>query len=386
MKFPSVKNIFLVVGLLSISVFLLGACASNSSVTTETTEENTELGTIIGNPTTATSSLTIKAANNSDTESDDDCWPFGIDVNDPTLMHTQKCKETPQDYTAIISGIYLLECVDASDTPTTCTRDQSFGISKRVSVYTDGIQATTIDDIGTALNLDLLNLTETMNVGGIQIITQSLGQKFPENDESGVDRIATMLQGKNYLICMTPSVGETIENMIEKCGLAYTRRGDVLVDIDGDGNYGFIDTATLTVDSISETQTKPEDYSDFSIPQVASGVFSFSGNNNAEYTDGENFGDTLGVFAPILGFPVLTTIEPNTNYTFTATVNVNESYTFVDGDRAGNPEDLCIGALSPTPCEVDDDPLSVGVYNPYYDGPLLMAAPTTDVTVEAISN
>lgn len=351
--------------------------------TTEESNGETNLGTIIGNPNTGKTALLIKTLESDTTVNVDGtalCEPFGFVASEPGIAHTQRCYETPEKYNAVVTEAYLVSCVDAAGLAVSCIPENKFTVATRVRVDNGEMAELAIDAIGASLDLSLANVTKPVLFGGIQLVTTAIGQTFPSASSAEAGVIIPALQGKNYRICATTNVGLTDEQMLKNCGNAEAMRGDIVIDMDGDGVYGFVDKETLAPGVVNEIPHRPERY-DFVSSGVQKETFAFSGNPGAEYTDGITFGESEGVFAPILGFEDLIEILPEHNYDITATVDVTDSFFFIDGSRYDEFKNLCIGALSDIACEVDADPLSVGVYDPYFDGPIWDTVPTTSASV-----
>lgn len=353
-----------------------------------------ELGTIVGNPTGTKPKLrlTVKTLSiGSDTagtaadssSSEEKCRAdSGESSNGEAQRTTQKCVGTPREFRSDITAVYLVSCVSVAGEDVTCDSSQVVAISERVPVFSGGLAQLRADDEGATLDMDLAALDRERKFGGVQIVTRFIEQEFPSDPDADADMIALHLKGKSYRLCTAPDDAVSTEEMLALCGQAQARRGDVLFDIDGDGNFGFVDVDVLTPNAITETSTRPDRYEIFVDSDLVTMGRAFSGHPEFEYTDGDGFGDMAGYFAPILPFASVTTVSLDTSYDITATIDIRNTFEFLDGGYGLGYDGICVGALASEGCaNGDDDPESVGQYNPYYDGMLVFKTPSANVEV-----
>lgn len=316
------------------------------------------------------------------TASSSDCTPIAFDT-DQHVAVSQECSVTPADYELGILAVYLISCADGAGDASVCQPKDISGITARATLY-DGEQvdvAVTADGVGFPEELAVLSDGTTMTAGGLQVVTAYVGQKFPDaaTDPGEAAKVAPYLQGKVFRICTTPeAVGEEV--MLARCGNAKAKLGDLLVDLDGDGAFGFVNLDTLAEGFAEETSTPPEDYTgfvDWFLTNVEGGAVSL-------YTSTDDYA-TEGYFAQMWPFESLVNADDATSNVFDVTVGIADTVSFTDGraGRSGSGGDTCVSALFEAGCRMgDDDPASVGVYDPYYDSGLTVQAPLPSVTVE----
>lgn len=353
---------FLKIFVILLAFLCSNACTGSSDSLDSESPVEAPQGTIIGNPPTSSPKLTLKTAV---TTSLAECSPFGFDADNNA--HTQKCQITPKNYTANITAIYAIECVDENNLPIVCAHDVAFTVSQRV-LLSDEDTSVAIDSLGEQITLSTLN-EQNITVGGLQLVTPTMGVIFPETGSSSADRVVEHLHGKSFRICMASDVDAD-----SLCQVSGAKRGDVIVDVNDDGVFGFVDVATLSATSVSETTSRPDNYAAFIIEEVLEGSFAFTGNEALEYSD-----DT---FSPIIGLSALLDYSNDANVSYTVTFDISSSFFFIDGIRNTGAEQACIEALSGESCQPDHDPVSAGVYNPAFDGRLFMAAPSATVTAD----
>lgn len=349
----------------------------------EASDDGGELGTIVGSPTgTKNSMLTIKTLSATDATSEDSSdEKCRSDSGENANPNTQKCVGTPQEYLANISAIYLVSCLDGAGLSVACNSPAVAAIGERVPVHTKDLTELKADDAGATIEISLVGLDTERGFGGLQFVTQFIEQKFPSDSDPDADRITAHLRGKAYRMCTTPHDVVSQEDMAALCGQAEARRGDLLFDIDGDGAYGFADVDMLAADAVTETVTRPDRYEIFVALDLVSGTRAYSGHPEFEYSDGASFGGVAGYFAPIFSFASVTSISPDASYDVTASLDFRNTFEFKDGAVSHGDADICVEALADEACpNGDDDPASVGQYNPFYDGLLVFKTPTIDVT------
>lgn len=365
----------------------LPAEASQYDIQTEPDAGETELGTIVGSPNTGKASLLLKTiSEDPDAASDPLTASANCDSLKPEKLHPsgsqpQRCRISPSRYRFGISGIYLVRCVNAGE-DVACAAAQDFTVAERVPVYLGPVMALDIDDVGTAIDIGLAGLETSGSFGGIQIVTSYVGHVFPNDESVNAERIIPSLRGAAFRFCAAAETSSSPEEMTALCGFPDARRGDFLIDVNDDGIYGFIDTATLSPsDNVAETDSRPADYETFVLQGLAQENYHFT-NAAEEYTDGETFGATAGDFAPILAFDAVTEIDPASNLDFAATIDIRGTLSFTDGK--GTRTENWIGAGAGFYDEAIFSRYrrdTLGIYDPYDDGLFRMLSPTTNVNV-----
>ncbi|MCP5463398.1 MAG: hypothetical protein H7A33_00045 [Deltaproteobacteria bacterium] len=371
-------------GFAALSALLIISCGSATGTTTGTTS-NLELSL-----STASSSQngSISGGMFSVTASEDYCRAA------ESGGETQDCFATPENYNLGVLAVYLVECTDDDGNALLCTSSDVTNI-ERTAIYNGTQVDTTVTDAGTDFAEELNEISSSVEAGGIQIVTAYIEQVFPEVDESvdnDADKFSSNLQGVTYRICQTDEDEVDADTMETRCGNAEARRGDYLMDIDGDGIFGFIDVDTLTTSNIEETSTRPDDYNDFNDENFVSGNVCFGrvagaeegGDCSEEYTTASIYG-TPGYFAPLMSFSAVQTFDANTVATIAVEFDITNSFMWTDGSDGPIPSnDVCVGAVSDTCTEGsqdDDDSTTVGVYNVLLDNAFLPQSPTVSLTV-----
>lgn len=371
------KNI-LVKTVIIVFIFLSIACSGSSSTLEQGNgDSDASLGTIIGNPT-GTGGKSSLVVNNllldNDMATQIACTL--LTKENSTALQTQRCSFTPSRYAFHTSQIFLLSCTDPSGAPTVCGT-ANYRVATRIPVYSDDAINVAVDSTTSSVDLDLSNVTETFQFGGVQIVTPYLEGTLPSNSDLDGNRITAELQGKVFRICTASDPSSTSE----VCGISGALRGDLLFDYDGDGTLGFVNPAGHELNQVPETSTRPENYQPFMVNSIAAGTFAFTGVPSEEYTDGTSFGSSEQIFAPILRAKNVTEINPNQNYTFSVQIDISNSYFFIDGLFNQTLDDVCVEVLTGEKCTTNFDPLSAGFYDPYYDGAIGPVGPTVDVEV-----
>lgn len=348
----------------------------------------TQVGTNVGNPNapvkaavtgitfkTTTSSSTDEATDEStadtdgeesETESastDSSCESIRFDTSKHIAI-SQECSVTTGNYELAIMGVYLVACADDLGAPILCNPRLASTISSRVTLYAGEPVVISLSGEDAEFPAELESFPEgtSIDAGGFQIVTSYVGQRFPEdNDEA--DKVSEYLQGKAFRICTTPTdVGA--ETMLSRCGNAAAEYGDFLVDLDDDGTFGFIDTTTLSSGSGAETASRPESYGNF----VDFLITQLEGDISHETTT--DYFSVAGYFSQLWAFTDFVSVTEDAGESFVATFNVADTVQFTDGGagRSESADDICVGALIEDGCRYgDDDPYSVGIYDPFYD-------------------
>lgn len=323
------------------------------------------------------------------TVSDAYCTSFGGPAE------TQDCTADPEGYDLGILAIYLVTCTDAEGTTVLCNSTDMANIT-RTEIYNGTQVDMTISDSEAEFSGTFTELTDTVEASGFQIVTAYIQQKFPESGTTEGDKIASSLQGKSYRICQADENEIDSTEMETRCGRSDARQGDYLIDLDGDGVFGFIDTTTLSASNIDEVSTRPETYDDFNDENFVNNNVCFGnvggtvsqGQEQAfdcthEYTS-ETFFGVPNYFAPLMSFTEVQTITPETVATISAVFNISGTFMWTDGADGPIPSNgVCVGAISDqcTADSIDDDDSgSVGVYNPFFDNAFLPQSPTMTIS------
>lgn len=356
------------------------------------------VGTSVGNPTVpAANSLTFQTTAIDDSNnalikaaftgvSDEYCKPAGENNGG---AETQQCTATPLGYNMGILAVYLLECVDSADNPLPCNSAQFDQISQRITLYEGEQIDLTINTETSDFPAELDGLTSDIEVGAVQVVTAYIEQQFPSVGQE-VDRIMEFLQGKSYRICITPESEVDEDTMETRCGHREARKGDYLVDLNGDGVFGFI--ANVTPTEFEEVDARPANYDGFNDShfvnnQVCFGGAVGGGDCSLEYTTSDFF-DVAGIFAPMMPLVDTQPLAANENYAIDISLNIAATFQWTDGadqELAGPDTVVCALSDSCEPSDPEDaDPESVGVYNTFYDTAFLPNVPRSTVVVETL--
>ncbi len=385
--------------LILLSLIVLLSSCSSSSVTTDIPEEaQTEVGSIVGMPTRPSKNSLIFQAIidvSADTTSDQTATAtatttdaailaeptpafsplcqldLALDTPESGQWGTQVCQVQNADYLMGVLAVYLASCVDQNGVETVCDAVDGVTVASRETLY-DGDPVDlkiTKEQLYFPAAITDFQATIGFRVGGLQIVTSYLGHVFP--DEATKPDEATMivpyLRGKAYRICTTPHSQVDADTMAAHCGNAQAQFGDLLIDMDGDGRFGFFDVTLITPDAAVESQTRPDDYSLFVVNNIAD--ITPTNYHGGLFATDTVFYDIAGYLAQALPFK---NVYEFTNADVESSI-LTKLYTlgslgFVDGARAiWEQKSICVAAVSPDACEEDADPASVGIYNPYYD-------------------
>lgn len=361
-----------------------GAAATADDATDASAE--TQVGTNVGNPNapvkaavtgitfkTTTSSATDEVTtatdgeeSESETESastDSSCDLIRFDTNQHIAI-SQECSVTTGNYELAIMGVYLVACADDLGVPVLCNPKLASTVSSRVSLYEGDPVVVSMSGEDAEFPAELESFPEgtSIDAGGFQIVTSYVGQRFPE-DSDEADKISDYLQGKAFRICTTPTDVGT-DTMLSRCGNASAEYGDFLVDLDDDGTFGFINTTSLSSGSGAETASRPESYGNF----VDFLITQLEGDISHETTT--DYFSVAGYFSQLWAFTDFVSLTEDAGESFVATFDVSNTVRFIDGEagRSESADDICVSALIEDGCRYgDDDPYSVGVYDPFYD-------------------
>lgn len=362
-----------ITSLLGAALFLISAsCGSSSSTSTS----NMSLSFAESTSNSAFLTRALNKAYAAVTASDSHCEDFG------SSKETQQCSATPNGYNLGVLAIYATNCT-VDGTSDTCDATGAI-VNERFELY----NGTQIDvDTGDDFSGDMNELTDGYELSGIQVVTAYIEQTLPNSSLVQED-----LRGVTYRICITDQDEiDSDVSMETRCGHEDAQIGDYLIDLDGDGVFGFIDN--VDEDSLEESDTRPTSYSDYNDSNFTNGGVCFGGVGGVaegegcdeEYTDGVDIYDTAGYFAPLMSLSSVQTVDSSATYDVTVTFNIADTFEWTDGSDGTIPsDDVCVGAISDQ-CvegsEDDTDPDTVGTFNIFYDSAFLPAAPTASVSI-----
>lgn len=288
-----------------------------------------------------------------------------------TPPRSQICRVTPQGFKLRVLAMWLNECADANGTPAICKLPLTgTRVEKRTEIFrSSGVDVEVTAD-GVVFPAELVSPLAPTEIGGFQMALAYVENRFPDeaSDPEEASLVMPFLRGKAFRICTLPEDHTTAAYRLENCGNAEVHFGDLLVDADDDGTFGFIDITALQPDVVVETTVRPEKYLSFQDGGIQKHLQSFINIGMQGKTDASYF-SVDGVYAPTFPAESITHYLPETGKGVTVNFNIR-SVQFVDGARYEMKlrNGLCVSALSSEPCDPDDDPASVGIYNPYYDG------------------
>lgn len=371
--------------------FAINACATSSSLDIPTEDEKVpEVGTSSGNPSLPKTTITMKSfgpETNSGpaflvgNSSHPYCSPF---IGNEQWGHeTQLCHVRPQKYQMGILAIDLIECTKDGAVSTCQGADT---ISKRVRIYSGSQVNQLIDNAGVSFDGTLTEPAEDLQVGGIQVVVAHIMQYFPEETGNKVEaaKLHPSVQGMHSLLCTTPENEVTDEVMQERCLNVQAQRGDILIDQNHDGTSGFFFVGDVGLDINYEIPLRPKRYEDI----VGHNGF-MDGNINSttieptpEFTDG-SFYDIPGYYAPVLSLKTVVNHKADTGLNYLVAFKLDETIGFLDGfgsmHRQKKP--VCVAAIADSGCpHGDDDPKSVGIYDPRADGVYQIRTPQVEIT------
>lgn len=345
----------------------LGACQGSGALSQ--TEEDTLLpqaGSIAGNPTIPKTSVTFKTTASASPE----CIPYDIDHT--PASRSQICSLTPQHYNMGILAMYLIRCKDDSGKLTACSSLDTTEVTAWTELYQGEPVDLVVDENGTVFSQPVQLLEVDGTFSGIQMVVSYVEQRFPdeENDPEEAAKVMADLRGKAYRLCLTPENHVDAETLFSNCGNDQAHRGDYLVDINEDGFFGFIDTSQLSATRVTEVALRPLDYDRFQ--KIVAFFYQHDRGDEARnslFHTHHKYFDVDGYFSPFFGFDEPIQLQSDTGYDFDITFDLTGMFRFLDGAGTGvSRKDLCIADISTSGClEGDSDPLTPGVYNPFFD-------------------
>lgn len=371
----------ILVGILVVFFLLcfMTACQSGSGQATEesTSELSTEVGSIVSLPATPTKNSVIFTLTEEDSEQSQtpdaeaafNCVPAtttGDAFGNIFIPETQMCPINKADFTLGVLALYFTSCADASGVESHCDPLSIHSVAERATLY-DGTQVsvTQIDlRVSELQNLFPADVTafgdfSGFRAGGLQVVTAYIGHIFPDatSHPDEAKAVASYLQGKAYRVCTTPSESVDSDTMLTRCGQAEAEEWDLLVDLDGDGHFGFLDVTLLSQGYGVESDTRPENYSQYRnhfLHQI------FPTDDVAKLlSTNETFYGTTGYVAPIFPFEDIAAIEENDDRNLLVQIHQEGSLRFMDGGRAAWEK----GSVAIP----DDDAETPGLYDPYFD-------------------
>lgn len=303
-----------------------------------------------------------------------------------TGSETDRCHATPKNYDLGILAIYLVDCRDAADGAVACGDENFDHVADRVELYNGDQIDVSVGDLWEAFPKQMATLTQSGNYGALQIVTAYVQQQFPDEESDPVQagKVIPALQGVSYRICTSSDAAIDEATMAARCGREDAEMGDYLIDVDGDGVFGFMSIVNDGSETtVNESEIRPAGY-DANDPVFANGEVSFLDSPEDEYTSSDFYGIS-GYFAPILPFDAVKTLAMGVDYQIGVTFEITDSFDWHDGADSGMPDaSICVDALSDQDCSPDKDPSTVGVYDPYYDDAFLPNMPQVTVNVDEL--
>ncbi|MBU0507124.1 hypothetical protein KJ708_14140 [bacterium] len=378
----SFNKSYIILFFLCLTSLLINCGSTTSSGTDSDSDSGLEL--TFSTTTSSSSSLNFAPGISATVTPMDNCREAGENAGG---AETQQCRATPVGYGLGVLAIYLNDCKDATGASVICTSEDLDSI-ERVTLY-EGNQidfeiTTTKSDFTGKLEA----LTSSATAGGLQIVSSYIQQSFPSASDPDADTVMTDLQGVTYRICIAPDTELDAETMEKRCGHEEAIKGDYLIDLDGDGVFGFIGGVTAE-DTVTEESSRPADYSDYNDEHFVNENVCFASGGGAgscenEYTDGV-FYAVEGYFAPILPFTELQTFSPSIDYEVNSVFDITDTFEWTDGaDGPIATNNPCVGAISDQ-CEEgsedDDDPNTAGSFDLFVDTAFLPTTPSVTVSV-----
>lgn len=345
------------------------------------------VGTNIGSPVKPSTKMSTKLVLQVDSDSPDDSTQ-GTQTFVNSSGGAQWCSQTPmitgmetvcnltmQEYHIGILGVYATICSDEAGNIVEASSPDVIECDTRQELYSGELVNLEISATETTFSQELAALTEDQPLSGIQFVTAYVGQRFPtmEEDPFTARRVATQLRGKSFRICTspTPTSTEGQVTMLELCGNALAQQGDFLIDMNGDGQFGFLDLASLETETIiSETMTRDAEYSALMQSRLhelknANGDLGTKFALTSFTTD--TFYGTPGYYSILYSMSEVTTPEAESEQSFRVVFDMRNAFRFVDG------------AIK---FATEDNINSEGIYHPLDDYSIVVAFPTADVTIE----
>lgn len=296
---------------------------------------------------------------------------------------TRICELTPSRYTLGVLKINIVTCV-ASDGKVGPCHNQEAQVTESQILYAGGVVNMTASAEGMEFPKPLRPLAADINASGLRLMLSYVEQTFP--DVNGVPEEAAKvhpeLQGKAYRRCLTSEEERSPEEMLSYCGHEDAKFGDILVDLNDDGVFGYLDLPP----ELGGFEESPDRLSVYTEPvyrkyfKELKGFYDF-------VMDGAFLQN--GFLSVAFNFPTPEAIKADSTYAFYVDFNIDGTLRFADGARAhpNRTENICAEFWFDAECENgDDDPHTIGVYDPTYDFFAFSFRPETVIHVEERSS
>lgn len=192
-------------------IIWLSACGTDSTNTADTASTAGSVGTIM-NPVSKPSKLEVLLQSEGDS-------------NDSS-------------YQLSLANISLVDCRDESGDSLPCAQ----GVPAEgytTSIYDGDLVDIAFGSVASVFPEELLDVDSSTHFSLIQFQTAYVQRKFSENDSSAAYQVSADLQGVSYRVCTSSRDYFSSEEMESYCGNSEARLGDYLVDMNGDGIFGF---------------------------------------------------------------------------------------------------------------------------------------------------
>jgi hypothetical protein len=360
-----------------IAVIFMTSCFKSDSLindgSSEINESVYEIGTITGNPKPPANKkfLTFSAAINDDEvlSFENACMPFY--QNDVILIQSQVCSATPNGVTLGIQSIKVLSCDNGK-----C--DKNTQAVTKYDWYDAGDEILRVSISESVTNFTgALNEITDVNIGAIQPVFVYYESQFYTENESPTEaeKITPLLHGVSYRICMLNHKEVTQDMMKIACDNYDAEYGDYLLDVDGDGVFGYLVPGK---DELREVSERPKNYTNL---KYKLGFMNLNRILSDEFYHQDLTDEEEAMFAPILpveaqSFDIASSIHMS--------FDITNTFRFIDGLNKKSVADgeVCLGSLYKDECgDINSDPFTSNVYHPMFDEALPLI-PEASVVVE----
>jgi len=240
-----IRNILCIITL--VTGLSMSACGGSAGQGTS----GGSVGTII-NPVAKPSSLTLSFQTVEESSSAD-CTTRG--ENEKPV-----CAFTPGNYQAGVLKMWLVDC-QKDGSSVACDKNANAETESHL-IYDDGMTNLSFTSTESEFTGTLESIEQPTNFSMLQMEVTYIQQNFPAEGTAEASKVAAELRGVAYRLCTTSEKIHS-EDMNTYCGHQEAHLGDLLVDLDKNGQFGFLDTADM-----AELNSRPELY-DFESAETA---------------------------------------------------------------------------------------------------------------------
>lgn len=366
-------------------IFLLMACSPSSDaidiLSTASQLSHGGVGTVTGNPRPPQNLIIFSSTDSEpvfDTQSSVELVaPFDYcrilkakesDGQGKSKLQTQICHGSVSQFNLGVVELNLLECFDKTTAEfISCDHESIDAVMTVIPWYAAASLEPfklNITPEGTEFTGDLMDILGSHQIGGLQMVVSFVEFVFHDHDSNTIEaaKVIPELQGKTFRICTVPQEFSGTKKVASLCHSSrQTQRGDLIVDLNEDGQFGFLVETPI---GFEEQESRPKDYIN-----VITAFGKMTQYQDVGSTGMEQGTDKNSFFKPILPLDRAHAFDGEGGHELSFAFNLADTFTFIDGLRSWkNNQSVCVEMTEETSCpQGNDDPDTVGVYDPAYD-------------------